>query len=327
MPTLLCHIVWMPSYAGEDEVYPSEHVYVRNQGYGHELFNFKTLGSFCYGYVQSWSGTINLTRLGAGTNETFVDDVTVIWTATPPKSERVVVGWYRSARVHRTLQIGQLKGREVQGAKIGYFIQTRAEDAVLIPQEQRNLVVPHHGKGLPGQASVFYPEESDAAEMKKWLKQANVYISAWSGRTVASRSVKLSAWPCTPDAAHNAAVEAAAIAFVRYKLGEEKCDRQNDNCGWDLEFNRRGLTLCVEVKGLSGAAISVELSPNEYTAMKRAMSRDFFEGRYRLAVVCNALIAPELFLFAHASGTDWVCELTSRRISITERVAARLSEA
>jgi hypothetical protein len=143
---------------------------------------------------------------------------------------------------------------------------------------------------------------------------------------VVGRSGAAGGWPCAPDAAHNAAVEAAAIAFVRSRLGEEKRDRQKDNCGWDFEYARAGKSVCVEVKGLSGAALGVELSPNEYAAMKRAMNKRFSEGEYRLAIVCNSLTAPELFLFAHASGTDWRCELTSKHISVTERVAARLSE-
>jgi hypothetical protein len=40
----------------------------------------------------------------------------------------------------------------------------------------------------------------------------------------------------------------------------------------------------------------------------------------------NALTEPELFLFAYAGGTEWMCELTSRCISVTERVAARLAD-
>jgi hypothetical protein len=316
----------MPSYEGEREVYASGHDYVREEGFGHELFNFKPFDGFCYGYVQSRSETINLGRLEAEKDETFVDDVTVIWTATPPHSKRVIIGWYRSARVYRTLQYGRLKGREVHGTKVGYYIQTRAEDAVLVPVEQRDFSVPYDGKGLPGQASVFYAEESDAAEMKAWLSRAINYISGWSGNTVVGRSGAAGGWPCAPDAAHNAAVEAAAIAFVRSRLGEEMLDRQTDNWGWDLEYSRSGSRLCVEVKGLSGAALGVELSPNEYAAMKRAMNKSFSEGEYRLAIVRNALTAPELFLFAHASGTDRMCELTSKHISVMERIAARLSE-
>ncbi len=64
----------------------------------------------------------------------------------------------------------------------------------------------------------------------------------------------------------------AFSAGERLSVGEEKRDRQKDNCGWDLEYMQAGRSLCVEVKGLSGAALGVELSPNEYAAMKRAMS-------------------------------------------------------
>jgi Domain of unknown function (DUF3883) len=326
MPTLLCHVVWMPFYAGEREVYAGGFDYVREEGFGGELFNFKPFDGSCCGYVRPRAGTINIDRLGAENDDTFVDDVTVIWTATPPQGGRVVVDWYRGARVYRTRQVGRLTGREVHGVKIGYYVRTRVADAVRVPIEQRGFLVPHRGKGPPGHSSVFYPEDSDAAEMETWLKSANNYISGWSGNTVGSQRGAAGGWPCAPDAAHNAAVEAAAIAFVRSRFGEEERDRQNDNCGWDLEYTQAGRSLCVEVKGLSGAALGVELSPNEYAAMKRAMNRSFSEGEYRLAIVRNALSAPELFLFVHVSGTDWMCELTSKHISVTERIAARLSE-
>ncbi|MGH8092356.1 MAG: protein NO VEIN domain-containing protein [Chthoniobacterales bacterium] len=325
MPTLLCHIVWMPSYAGENDVHAGGFDYVREEGYGHELFNFMPFDGFCYGYVEAHGGTVNIDRLGADEDDTFFDNVTVIWTAAPPGGERVIVGWYHGARVYRNLQVGSLRGREVQGRKVGYYARARAKDSVLVPAELRDFRVPHHGRGLPGQSSVFYPEGKP--EMQVWLGSATHYIFTLTGNAVAERSGATGlGWPSTPDAAHNAAVEAAAIAFVRSRLGEEKRDRQKDNCGWDLEFTRSGRSLCVEVKGLSGSALSVELSPNEYVAMKRAMTGGFAEGEYQLAVVRNALTTPELFLFAHAGGTDFMCELTSKNIRVTERVAARLSE-
>jgi Domain of unknown function (DUF3883) len=134
-------------------------------------------------------------------------------------------------------------------------------------------------------------------------------------------------WPSAPDAAHNAAVEAAAIAFVRGSpsLGEEKHDRQKDNCGWDLEFKREGITLCVEVKGLSSDVLGVELSPNEYAAMERAMNKKFPHGDYRLAIVSKA-DRTGAFPFFHAKGMDWKCELTSRLVRVAPRTGARLSE-
>ena len=133
-------------------------------------------------------------------------------------------------------------------------------------------------------------------------------------------------WPTTPDAAHNAWVESEAIAHVRKNVAGEFTDRQKDKCGWDLEFKQPGQTLCIEVKGLSGDEIRVELTPNEYIAMNRAMTGNFSEGKYRLAVVTNALIAPRLFLFEYDSWNDWICELTGRKISLEQVVAARLTE-
>jgi hypothetical protein len=326
MPTLMCHIAWMPSYAGEDEVHAAGFDFVREEGYGYELFNFKVFGDFCYGFVESRSGTLNIDRLGADADDTFVDDVTIIWTASPRAGGRVIVGWYQSARVYRKIQRGTVGGRDVHGQKIGYYSRARTQDCVLIPAEQRDFSVPYRGKGLPGQSSVFYPEVSEAPELRNWLKQAITYISTWTGSSTAGRSAATGAgWPSPPDAAHNAAVEAAAIAFVRGYLGREQEDRQKDNCGWDLEYTRDRQKLCLEVKGLSGSAIAVELTPNEYAAMKRAMTNTFSEGEYRLAVVCNALIKPELFLFAHSAGNEWICELTCKTIQVAERIAARLT--
>lgn len=86
-------------------------------------------------------------------------------------------------------------------------------------------------------------------------------------------------------------------------------DRQKDNCGWDLEFPTDSRPLCVEVKGLAAAEIAVELIPNEYKAMNRAMHGTFTEGDYRLAVVCKALSNnPQLRLFTHEKDVCWRCE-------------------
>jgi hypothetical protein len=125
-------------------------------------------------------------------------------------------------------------------------------------------------------------------------------------------------WPTTPDVAHNAMVEAAAIACVRKNLGQPSKDRQKDNCGWDLEFLANGRTLCVEVKGLAGAEIGVELTPNEYAAMTRAMEGTFTEGDYRLAIVCEALSdVPRFFLFRHEKECVGVASAVSARLQQT----------
>lgn len=335
MPILICHVVWMPQYAGEDEVHPGGFDYVRDEGFGYELFNFKPIGGVCYGFVQVRTGVINITRLGANRSDTFFDGATVMWTAPHPNGERVVVGWYHDARVYRNLQVGRLKDRHVAGQPVGYLVHAPADKCALVPANKRDFAVPHNRSGVPGQSSVFYPEGSSSRDMAEWLERARRYISSWNGPPVGSQggapgsgirpSTQSGGWRTSPDSAHNAAVEAAAVAFVRERLGKLKKDRQKDNCGWDLEFRRGGRTLCVEIKGISGSEIDVELTPNEYKVMKQAMTGSFDEGDYRLAVVCNALTStPKLFLFAHESGMNWVCELTSRRIKSVERTAARL---
>jgi hypothetical protein len=338
MPVLLCHVVWMPRYAGEDKVHAGGFDYVQREGFGHELFNFMPIRGVCYGYVQTRTGVVNIDRLGAERHETFIDDVTVIWTAPHPNGERVVVGWYRDARIYRACQLGRLQGRHVAGQRVGYISQAPAERCVLVPEKLRVFKVPHSGRGLPGQSSVFYPESSTNRRVAEWLDEVRKYISGWRGSTVGhaddkspsdddqrTSSNRRRGWSTLPDAAHNAAVEDAAIACVRQYFGRPSNDRQKDNCGWDLEFGVNGRTLCVEVKGLSGTEIGIELTPNEFEAMKRAMNGTFEEGDYRLAVVCEALThTPQLFLFVHDKGMDWRCEYTQRRITAIPRTAARL---
>jgi hypothetical protein len=142
--------------------------------------------------------------------------------------------------------------------------------------------------------------------------------------TVPQASSRHIGWATTPDVAHNAAVESAAIACVVEHFRDlEKKDRQKDNCGWDLEFASNSGTLCVEVKGMSGSQIQVELTPNEFRAMESAMKGTCDNGDYKLAVVCDALGASRnLFLFAYEAEMDWLCELTGRRITASLRTAA-----
>jgi Domain of unknown function (DUF3883) len=136
-----------------------------------------------------------------------------------------------------------------------------------------------------------------------------------------SESGRSGTWSITPDVAHNARVEASAVKVgLEHFHGHQSTDRQKDNCGWDYEFTVGGRVLCVEIKGAAGTDLRAELTPNEFQAMKQAMSGTFTAGDYRLAVVCQALSeTPTLFLFAHDTGMDWLCELTRRRVTAYPR--------
>ncbi|MBC7907094.1 MAG: DUF3883 domain-containing protein [Rhodospirillaceae bacterium] len=318
----------MNHYRGpEDDIYAGGFDYPQEHGFGHELFNFMPVNGTCYGYVQTRTGIINIDSLGADGDDTFIDDVTVIWTAPKKEGGRYVVGWYKGARVHRQFEQGRVRGRTVEGERVGYLIEAPADQCTLIAADDRDFAVPHHGPGLPGTASVFYPEGK--AQIAGWLANALAFIEAWDGPAIGLEQggglVGGKGWPPNTDPAHRALVEQHAIDETKRQLGDITADRQEACCGWDLEFLRDGRTLCVEVKGLSGAEVAVELTPNEYTAMAQAVNGGFLEGDYRLAVVTRALEDNRVFhLFAHEVADTWLCERTGRRIKVKERTGARL---
>ena len=108
----------------------------------------------------------------------------------------------------------------------------------------------------------------------------------------------------------------SALSYAR------PADRQPDNCGWDLEFEKNGKRLCVEVKGNSGLLPRAEVSPNEYRTILKVMKGRFTEGEYRLAIVTDAFGGRKIHLFSYAVDKGWTCELTGISIKATERVAA-----
>lgn len=334
MPILLCHMSWMTNYNGENSIVAGGFGYVRDRGYGHEVFNFKKLDGYYYGFVQTHGNRINVERLGGKKDSEYVDNITVVWTAQNPEGKRVVVGYYRNARVYRSHQIANKRVRKFKGELVSYIVKARATDCSLIPAEHRILEVPYGESDLPGQSSLFYADQSRHRKMRKFLVSVEEYMSSWS-QTKASEAESSTqnnrsgrGWATKPDAAHNAAVEAAAIGLVRHRYGNPSRDRQRDNCGWDLEFRVRNETHCVEVKGTSLDVIAVELTPNEFSAMSRSMKGTFSEGKYRLAVVTRAISEkPQLYIFAYnRSKGNWRCENTRRVIEAVERKAATLRD-
>lgn len=106
MALVLFNIGWMKHYRGQT---PSDGIfnggsYVAEYDTGHEVRNFEPANGRCYGYVRAPRGKINMLRLGARADAECADNVTVVFTATPPgQGGSVVVGWYRNAQVWRAL--------------------------------------------------------------------------------------------------------------------------------------------------------------------------------------------------------------------------------
>lgn len=98
------------------------------------------------------------------------------------------------------------------------------------------------------------------------------------------------------DPERKAKIEASAVRLARTHfedLAYDVSSVEKDNLGWDLEATKDGIILHLEVKGLSGDAISVELTPNEYKHI-RSKAAD-----YRICVVTQALEDPLLSVFLY----------------------------
>jgi len=130
--------------------------------------------------------------------------------------------------------------------------------------------------------------------------------------------------PRSNDPEKRALVEKVAVTYVAKHF--ERQDYQvtsveKDNLGWDLQARKGNQRLRIEVKGLSGSAIVVEVTPNEY---KQIVAR---REDYRLCIVSDALEAKKaklrIFSYQHRKKA-WLNE-QREKLLIQEMVAARLS--
>ena len=283
MPYLFCNIGWMDDYEGIALIVGGG-AYVDQNKEGFEMCNFLPYQGKIYGYV-GLPGTrqINIKRLGAGTDDLSVSNVTVIWTAKPPQGRTVVIGWYKDATVHRKFQefppyFPQKKKHHIDG----YRIETLENNAKLLPIDQRTLHVPR-GKGGMGQSNVWY---ADKPNHKGFLEKVERLIQEKKRTSKRKQRHKT-------DPEKNAQVEKAAInTTTRHfeNIGYTVKSVEKDNIGWDLEAARGKRKLLIEVKGLSGEALSVELTPKEYQCLDKQ------ERNYRLCVVSTALNNPDLYI-------------------------------
>ena len=272
MPHLFCNIGWMDDYEGTAPIVGGG-AYVDKHKEGFEMCNFLPYQGKVYGYVGLPGGRqIKIERLGAGRDDLSVSNVTVIWTAKRPQVGTVVIGWYKDATVHRESQefrssFPQKKKHHIED----YRIETLENNAELLPIDERTLDVPRaiSVKGGMGQSNVWYADEPN---LKPFLKAVEELIGGKKGSPKRKQ-------PHKTDPEKNAQVEKAAInATTRHfeNIGYTVKSVEKDNRGWDLEATRGKTKLSIEVKGLSGKALSVELTPREYKCLKKK------EDNYRL---------------------------------------------
>jgi hypothetical protein len=325
---LFCNIGWMKHYCGADstDLIKGGGSYVQKTGTGGEMHNFLPYNGHYYGYVQTvQGGSIRIERLGAALGVTELHSVTVVWTARHPSTGGTcIVGWYRHATVHREYkELPHLPRRSTwnwQGREVGYYITAAAEHSMLLPPDARTLAVPR-GKGGIGQSNVWY---ADSEEASVFVQQTRAFIEAYTrtGRPPKPRPGRRR----QPDTLKRLAVELAAVKLVwqHYAdLGYELVSVEKDNVGWDLEAVVDRLRLRLEVKGLSGAQLAVELTPNEY----RAFTNPTHQASYRLCVVTEALTTPLLHVFSFAPDKQQWLDERNQILLIEQVIGARLSVA
>jgi hypothetical protein len=327
VPMVFLRVGWMDRYhglSGDSITGGGEHVDENN--YGLEILNFLPFHGKVFGYVrppspkESWArATIDIDRISGTKSGNEINGVLVVWVATDPLARGGhVVGWYKNATVHRCLQDAPGdRGRTPGGEEFQFYVEAKATDAVCLPPDARPIKVPKIGEGGFGNANLLYAD--DPTRHREFRRDVLRFIKtraafpANKNKATASRQSD----PLLRQKIELVAVKHTTTYYRR--LGYVVSSQEKDNVGWDLTAARGKRELRLEVKGLSGSQIVVELTPNEYSAMTS------YQESYRVCVVTTALVSPKLEVFAYSSDAGgWESLLVEgRALTIEKIVAAR----
>jgi hypothetical protein len=317
---------WMDFYKGlSNDTITGGGKYVDSMGWGGEMLNFKPFSGHLFGYVQPKidrkydnPSTIKLEKIGATEDDEKFDNVTVVWTATDPDNGGTyITGWYKNATVFRYYQDPPTNSkRRYKNNPLGYFVTTKVKDARLLPVDERIVQVQRQKKNWMGQSNVWYADNNP-----EFVKTIKDYIFKGIIPPKVKDGAKGKGGARQLDPLKRIEVEKKAVLFVTkyYKsIGYEIQSFEKDNVGWDLTATNNKTELKLEVKGLSGANISTELTPNEFKNLK---ADKIF---YRLCIVTNTLTKPNLKVFAHSKdNNEWTSE-DGTVIRFQEVVSARI---
>lgn len=326
MPTeqlVFANVAWMAHYQGpKGDKAEGGFAFLRTNGIAHESWNFEPTNGTLYGYVPR-SAAINISRLGAKPGDKAIEGATVVWIARNPRTKKtVIVGWYRNATIHKDAEHWRLN-RE-SDFPVGYQIKAPATDCVLLPVDGRSYPIPTaKEKGNLGQSPIWYGKSDN------FNRAVLAYVQN-GGNANGNRSKS----PKQSDPELRRKIEQAAINHaIEYYESEAGGFRhvesvEKDGVGWDLEATGSDdEMLKVEVKGLSGNSLVVELTPNEYAQMQSAAHRK----HYVIYVLLEALKdTKRAEIFRHdaveSNGSKLIWSNDDGAVlKIEQRIAARLS--
>jgi hypothetical protein len=305
MPLLFLNVGEMSKYEGlPGDTISGGGRNVSLYGFGHEILNFKPYKRKMCGYGRAPHNTIRIEKLGATKEDKTEPCVTAVWVA-----QSHIVGWYKNATVYRRPQPPPPgSDRIFKGKPIDYNVTAQKSDWKRIDRDDRLMPVPRakerkHAMGR----YLWYAEGPSNASFRKKVEK---YIDAdgnFSAISTARRAVKArgkSGAPRQPDIDKKQRVERIAMHLSKRHfeaLNYRITPVHKDNLGWDLEARKAGAILRLEVKGLSGRDLCVEMTPNEYAMMRK------HKHTYRICVVTGCLShsrALSVFAFAEGRWTD-----------------------
>lgn len=327
---------WMSFYEGithRDNEIVGGGRYIKENGFGGEVYNFQNSQGKCYGYVMTKSGTLNLNRItGQKTNNEICENVICVFVATHPNGEgRRIVGWYTNATIYSNYQKYDGRDRKIESDlvdwppnsdQVGYLVSAKSEFVTLLTADER-LSAPKvpGGKGGFGQSNVWYADSPEGLEFcDKTIEFITHYIKQYKlshqneGKRIASIRSSMEV--------KKKVEEIAIVQTSRYfeNLGYVCKSVEVENKGWDLECSLGKTNLLVEVKGLSQPDISVLLTRNEY--LKMGENRLY----YRLAVVTNCVskdVTPSLNIFSYVQEKNGWFDQYANELVIDEVISAR----
>ena len=187
MNAILCRIGWMNTYSGPGRIYfgKTDDDFYERDGICGEYWNFlHGEDGIIRGFVMltardrngDYTGTININRLGANSNDEYIDDIMVIFYAPQPDNNsryviNYVVGYYQNARIFRNWSIVDHENDNNNEYReyLPYNFHANPQSTVLIPTSDRNIEVITsqyaRSQGIPGkypgQAPVFFGDDED----------------------------------------------------------------------------------------------------------------------------------------------------------------------
>ena len=201
---ILCRIGYMTYYAGTQigDREPIGGGRYTEEGTGHEIYNFRVVGDWLYGFVMPYDSayagslddiSLNLRRIDPACQEDELSDVRVIFFARRGHEGQVIIGWYNDATAYTFFQH---PSKKLQREDFPFNFRARRSNCVLLPTKYRTCFIPRSTrlkdgkrsqKGKPGRANAFYLYNTDgtprnnAEKEYAWLDDVLTFANGYSG--------------------------------------------------------------------------------------------------------------------------------------------------